>query len=220
MINDRFMKSLQNDITLNNSNVLIFTFRAKCCKRLILSNVKWSNACSWMYFGFRNAKASVVVDKLSSNDQFQQIYKDGSGVKLSKNAFSFLLIFCENYRSPNFGGPGKEEEKVEFDIKHRGSKMLSSKSSLIRRRWGRRRMQVSSLFTNHQQDKVPYSLNTGKNCWHNFAQYWKRISDWLWHSHELKRRGWSEIGQQRQHWGGNWPWWENLPNEYEVKKGV
>ena len=72
--------------------------------------------------------------------------------------FLFYPFFCENYRSPNFGGPGKEEKKVEFDIKHRGSKMLSSKSSLIRRRWGRRRMQVSSLFTNHQQDKVLYAL--------------------------------------------------------------
>ena len=35
----RLIKSLQNDITLNNSNVLIFTFRANCCKRLILSDV-------------------------------------------------------------------------------------------------------------------------------------------------------------------------------------
>ena len=35
----RLKNSLQNDITLNNSNVLIFTFRANCCKRLILSDV-------------------------------------------------------------------------------------------------------------------------------------------------------------------------------------
>ena len=35
----RLIKSLQNDITLNNSNVLIFTFRANWCKRLILSDV-------------------------------------------------------------------------------------------------------------------------------------------------------------------------------------
>ena len=47
-----------------------------------------------------------------------------------------------NTRSPNVGGLGKEEDKLDItEIKR--SKTLSSKSSIVRRRWGRKRIQVA-----------------------------------------------------------------------------
>ena len=81
----RLIKSLQNDTTLNNGNVLIFTFRANCCKHLILSDVNCDQMraveCILVLLAQQHL---VVVDKLSSKDftkmiSFSRFIKMGQG---------------------------------------------------------------------------------------------------------------------------------------------